>query len=108
MGTLLSFRCVIVVRMKVALSICLAMLVVVTSADFSVHVEEQDRTICNFSTRNACTSACNGKGCTETCISTCGIFQRPYSYLCSAVASGTCTAATTAASPAAAGAPFTV
>merc|ERR1712098_857776 len=82
MGTLLSFRCVTVVSMKVALSFCLAMLVVVTSADFSVHVEEQDRTICNFSTRNACASACSGKGCTETCISTCGIFQRPYSYLC--------------------------
>merc|ERR1712098_764890 len=108
MGTLLSFRCVRVVSMKVALSFCLAMLVVVTSADFSVHVEEQDRTICNFSTRSACASACNGKGCTETCISPCGIFQRPYSYLCSAVASGTCAAATTAASPAAASAPFTV
>merc|ERR1711862_133428 len=108
MGTLLSFRCVTVVSMKVMLAICLAMLVVVTSADFSVHVEEQDRTICNFSTRNACTSACSGKGCTETCISTCGIFQRPYSYLCSAVAASTCTAATTAASPSAASAPFTV
>merc|ERR1711872_257186 len=105
MGT---FCLSILSSMKVTLAICLAMLVVVTSADFSVHVEEQDRTFCSISTNHACAAACNGKGCTETCISSCGIFSRPYSYLCSAVASGTCTAATTAASPAAAGAPFTV
>merc|ERR1711979_13233 len=108
MGTLLSFRCVTVVSMKVVLSFCLAMLVVVTSADFSIHVEEQDRTFCQISTNHACAAACNGRLCTETCISSCGIFSRPFSYLCSAVASGTCTAATTAASPAAASAPFTV
>merc|ERR1711875_132127 len=94
--------------MKMILAVCLAMLVVITSADFSVHVEEQDRTFCQISTNHACAAACNGKGCTETCISSCGIFSRPFSYLCSAVAASTCTAATTAASPASASAPFTV
>merc|ERR1711931_92456 len=105
MGT---FCLSILSSMKVMLAICLALLVVVTSADFSIHVEEQDRTFCQISTNHACTAACNGRLCTETCISSCGIFSRPFSYLCSAVASGTCTAATTAASPASASAPFTV
>merc|ERR1719320_2340798 len=94
--------------MKMILAVCLAMMVVITTADFTVHVEEQDRTFCTISTRLACTNACNGKVCTENCISSCGIFSRPFSYLCSPVAASTCTAATTAASPAAAGAPFTV
>merc|ERR1711979_102497 len=104
MGT---FCLLILSSMKVMLAICLAMLVV-ASADFSIHVEEQDRTFCQISTNHACAAACNGRLCTETCISSCGIFSRPFNYLCSAVASGTCTAATTAASPAAASAPFTV
>merc|ERR1712096_194965 len=79
-----------------------------TYSDFTVHVDEQDRTFCQISTNHACAAACNGRGCTETCISSCGIFSRPFSYLCSAVAASTCTAATTAASPASASAPFTV
>merc|ERR1712212_384 len=94
--------------MKAVLAICLAMMLVTTYADFTVHVEEQDRTFCQISTNHACGAACNGRLCTETCISSCGIFSRPFSYLCSAVAASTCTAATTAASPAAASAPFTV
>merc|ERR1711862_1031213 len=106
MGTLLSFTSTR--SMKMILAVCLAMMVVITTADFTVHVEEQDRTFCQISTNHACAAACNGKGCTETCISSCGIFSRPFSYLCSAVAASTCTAATTAASPAAASAPFTV
>merc|ERR1711955_47089 len=94
--------------MKMIIAVFLAMMGGITTADFTVHVEEQDRTFCQISTNHACAAACNGRGCTETCISSCGIFSRPFSYLCSAVASGTCTAATTAASPASASAPFTV
>merc|ERR1719320_1387990 len=94
--------------MKMILAVSLAMMVGITTADFTVHVEEQDRTFCQISTNHACAAAFNGRLCTENCISSCGIFSRPFSYLCSAVASGPCTAATTAASPAAAGAPFTV
>merc|ERR1712243_541594 len=95
-------------NMKMILAVFLAMMVLITTADFTVHVEEQDRTFCQISTNHACAAACSGRLCTETCISSCGIFSRPFSYLCSAVASGTCTSATTAASPASASAPFTV
>merc|ERR1712106_460733 len=98
-------------NMKLALCCCLALLMAVASAEFSVHVDEQDRTFCSISTNHACANACNGKVCTETCIASCGIFSRPFNYLCSAVAASTCTAATTAASaasPTAASAPFTV
>merc|ERR1712106_449892 len=98
-------------KMKFATAFCLALLVAVASAEFSVHVDEQDRTFCSTSTNHACANACNGKVCTETCIASCGIFSRPFNYLCSAVAASTCTAATTAASaasPTAASAPFTV
>merc|ERR1712212_629393 len=116
MGTLLSFTSTsqnIVVphcsgSMKAVLAICLSMMLVTTYADFTVHVEEQDRTFCQISTNHACAAACNGRLCTGTCISSCGIFSRPFSFLCSAVAASTCTAATTAASPASASAPFTV
>merc|ERR1711913_166124 len=94
--------------MKCAIAFCLALMVATSYADFTLHVEEQDRTFCQISTNHACAAACNGRLCTETCISSCGIFSRPFNYLCSAVAASTCTAATTAASPAAAGAPFTV
>merc|ERR1711892_185696 len=98
-------------KMKFATACCLALLVAGASAEFSVHVDEQDRTFCSISTNHACANACNGKVCTETCIASCGIFSRPFNYLCSAVAASTCTAATTAASaasPTAASAPFTV
>merc|ERR1712082_420961 len=74
--------------MKVVI-FCLV-LVTFAAADFHVHVDEEDRTFCQLSTRNACAAACNGQACTETCISSCGIFSRPFSYTCSAVASCTC------------------
>merc|ERR1711892_848352 len=98
-------------NMKLAIGGCFVFLLAVASAEFSVHVDERDRTFCSISTNHACANACNGKVCTETCIASCGIFSRPFNYLCSAVAASTCTAATTAASaasPTAASAPFTV
>merc|ERR1712170_318220 len=97
-------------KMKVAVAFCLVFVACV-SADFSIDVPEEDRTFCQISTRLACTNACSGKGCTENCISRCGILSRPFTYTCSTVAATTCTAATTAAlggSPSAASAPFTV
>merc|ERR1712123_333808 len=104
--------CTLPRNMKLAVGYCFVLLVAVASAESSVHVDEQDRTFCSISTNHACANACNGKVCTETCIASCGIFSRPFNYLCSAVAASTCTAATTAASPTAsptaASAPFTV
>merc|ERR1712189_173552 len=97
-------------KRKVAVAFCL-LFVAFVSADFSIDVPEEDRTFCQISTRLACTNACNGKGCTENCISRCGILSRPFTYTCNTVAATTCTAATTAASggsPSAASAPFTV
>merc|ERR1712090_107655 len=64
--------------MKVVI-FCLV-LVTFAAADFHVHVDEEDRTFCQLSTRNACAAACNGQACTEQCISSCGIFSRPFTY----------------------------
>merc|ERR1712121_385998 len=92
-------------------AVCL-LLVAMATADILLHVEDhqQDRVFCSLTTQTACSSACSGQACTETCIASCGIFSRPYSYLCSAVAATTCSAATTVAATAApaADAPFTV
>merc|ERR1712183_161786 len=90
---------------------CLLVATLATT-DILLHVEEkqQDRVFCSLSTQSACVSACNGQACTETCIATCGVFSRPFNYLCSAVAASTCSAATTVAATTApaADAPFTV
>merc|ERR1712121_536653 len=98
----LMMRCVVA---------CLLVATLAT-ADILLHVEDQqqDRIFCSFTTQNACVSACSGQACTETCIASCGVFSRPFNYLCSAVAASTCTAATTVAATTApaADAPFTV
>merc|ERR1712215_288612 len=87
-----------VTNMKVAI-FCLVF-VTFAAADFHVHVDEEDRTFCSLSTRNACANACNGQACTETCISSCGIFSRPFQYTCSAVAASTCSTTAPTPSPA--------
>merc|ERR1711936_839792 len=74
--------------MKVVI-FCLV-LVTFAAADFHVHVDEEDRTFCQLSTRNACAAACNGQACTEQCISSCGIFSRPFTCTCSSLSCGKC------------------
>merc|ERR1712183_1037324 len=84
--------------MKVVI-FCLV-LVTFAAADFHVHVDEEDRTFCQLSTRNACAAACNGQACTEQCIPSCGIFSRPFTYTCSAVAASTCSSTAPTPTPA--------
>merc|ERR1711936_443088 len=79
--------------MKVVI-FCLV-LVTFAAADFHVHVDEEDRTFCQLSTRNACAAACTGQ-----CISSCGIFSRPFTYTCSAVAASTCSSTAPTPTPA--------
>merc|ERR1712105_462652 len=62
--------------MKVVI-FCLV-LVTFAAADFHVHVDEEDRTFCQLSTRNACAAACNGQACTEQCISSCGFLLQTF------------------------------
>merc|ERR1712107_255189 len=57
------------------------------SSPIRVHVDGNDRLLCGISTQQTCSSACQVALCTDTCIATCGIFSRRYSYLCSAVQS---------------------
>merc|ERR1712130_121265 len=57
------------------------------SSPIRVHVDGNDRIFCGISTQQTCSSACQVALCTDTCIATCGIFSRRYSYLCSSVQS---------------------
>merc|ERR1712037_396104 len=57
------------------------------SSPIRVHVDGNDRLLCGLSTQQTCSSACQVALCTDTCIATCGLFSRRYSYLCSSIQS---------------------
>merc|ERR1711872_580534 len=60
---------------------------VFASSPIRVHVDGNDRLLCGLSTQQTCSSACQVALCTDTCIATCGLFSRRYSYVCSSIQS---------------------